>query len=245
MFSIVANWKMNPESLIEAKALLNEIVRVLKRTKNLEVVICPPFVYLSELKSKISKLKNFKLGAQNCFWEHKGAFTGEISPLMLKNLGCEYVILGHSERRQYLEEKDIDINKKIKSALESGLKVILCVGETLEQRQFGEQKKIVKAQLDLDLKSLGTLKFDIQRSVLIAYEPVWAIGTGNFCQPREALEMAEFIKREVGQLKVLYGGSVTSSNAKNYLFQGKIEGLLVGGASLKSKEFIKIIKSLV
>lgn len=240
---IIANWKMNPISLKEAESLFNSFKKEIKNIKDIEIVICPPFIYLSDLK-----LKNLKLGAQNCFWKNQGAYTGEISPLMLKDLGVEYVIIGHSERRNYLGETDEMINKKLLAALESGLKVILCIGETLEQKKGGIQKKVVQKQLNLDLKEIKNLKFKI-KNLVVAYEPVWAIGTGNYCQPEEALEMINFIKLKTKSLKlktkVLYGGSVDAKNVAGYVKYPEIDGALVGGASLNPTEFKKIINKII
>jgi triosephosphate isomerase len=213
------------------------------------LVICPPFIYLSDLKTK--KLRNLKLGAQNCFWENKGAYTGEISPLMLKNLGVEYVIIGHSERRNYTRESDEMIAQKIKAVFENKLTPILCVGETMEQRGKGIQKNIVQEQLKKDLKEVKDLK---NKTLIIAYEPVWAIGTGNYCQPEEALEMIKFIKELLNlnfgagaaakSIKVLYGGSVDSKNIAAHLQYSEIDGALVGGASIKINEFQKLINEV-
>lgn len=244
---IVANWKMNPQSLTEATFLLDSILRGLKRErKNLkekEIVICPPFLYLFLLKEKIEKLKlpNLKIGAQNIFWEEKGAFTGEISPLMLKNFGCQYVIVGHSERREYLRESDEMINKKLKAALQEKLRPILCVGERAKERKAGKTFKILENQLKTNLKSIFNLKSEIS-NLIIAYEPVWAIGTGNPCDPEKAKEVLVFLKKNF-KFPILYGGSVNSENAKNYLKVG-FNGLLIGGVSLKEKEFLSIVKSV-
>jgi triosephosphate isomerase len=214
---VVANWKMNPETLAEAKKLFNSVKKGTKNVRNAEVVICPPFVYLSTLRAN---------GAQDCFWQEKGAFTGEISPKMLKNLGVEYVIIGHSERRKYQNETDRMINRKIKTALKEGLKVILCIEMT--------------SQIRKDLK--GILEKDL-RNLIIAFEPVSAIGTGK----PYSIELARnanfailrYLKRN---LPVLYGGSVNSQNAQIFIKEAKFQGLLIGGASLNSKEFIQIVK---
>ncbi|OGZ18790.1 MAG: triose-phosphate isomerase [Candidatus Nealsonbacteria bacterium RBG_13_42_11] len=208
---IIANWKCHPTTLIEAKGLFNSVKKGIKDLKNVEIVICPPFVFLPFLKSKI--------GSQDCFWGESGAFTGEISPKMLKNLGCEYVIIGHSERRRYQKETDEIINKKLKAAISSGLKPILCI-ESL-------------AQLKKGLKGIA-------KKVIIAYEPVFAIGTGKPCSPEKARKMRKAIKYPV----VLYGGSVNSQNAVNYIKEAGFQGLLVGGASLNPKEFIALAKNI-
>jgi len=225
---IIGNWKMNPLSLAEAKKLFNDIKRGIKAVKN-EVIVCPPFSYLYCLLGR-----GFKLGAQNCFWEEKGPYTGEISPKMLKDLGVEYVIIGHSERRMHLDESDKIINRKLKAALKAGLKPILCIGE-----KRGENvEKIISYQLKNDLQ--GILKNDLNK-IIIAYEPIWAIGTGNFCEAQKAKQTMDFIKSKI-KTKVLYGGSVNSKIADCYTKNG-FDGLLVGGASLNAKEFIKIAKN--
>lgn len=216
----------------------------------MELVIAAPFVYLENLKPK-TKNSKLKIGAQNVFWENQGVYTGEVSPLMLKNMGVEYVIIGHSERRKHLGETDEMINKKVSAALKTGLKTVLCVGEDLKIRKRGPKavKSFVKNQLKKDLKGIGNWKFKIE-NLVIAYEPVWAIGTGRACPPKDALEMIKFIKkllttnRKLQTTKVLYGGSVDSKNIEDFLQYKEIDGALVGGASLKPKEIKEIIKSL-
>lgn len=217
---IIANWKCNPKNLIEAKKLFNKV-------KKLNAVICPPFIYISLFKSA-------NLGAQNCHYEQSGAYTGEISPKMLKDLGLKYVIIGHSERRIHFKETDEMINKKLKAALKAGLKPILCIGE----KKGENAKKIISSQLKKDLK--GISKKDL-RKIIIAYEPVWAIGTGDFCKTEKAKKALGFIKQKINT-RILYGGSVNSKISKSYIKVG-FNGLLVGGASLDAKEFIKIVKN--
>lgn len=216
---VIANWKMNPQSFSEAKKLFNSVKIETKNVKNTEVVICPPFIYLPVLKSN---------GAQNCFWENSGAYTGEISPKMLKDLGCKYVIIGHSERRKYQGETDEMINRKIKTALREKLKVILCV-EML-------------SQIKKDLKGILPKEF---KNLILAFEPVSAIGTGQPYSIKEA-KNANFaiLKTLRKNIPVLYGGSVNSKNAKNYIKEAKFQGLLIGKTSLNAKEFIKIVKSI-
>jgi len=212
---IVANWKMNPQTLEESKRLFNSVRNGIKGIKNTEIVICPPFIYLLNLKSKIL---NLKLGAQDVFWEAKGAFTGEVSALMLRNLGVEYVIIGHSERRKYQRETNKIIEKKIKAALAVGLKPILCIDK------------------------ISQLPKDIKRGFSIAYEPLFAIGTGKPC----SIEKAKKIRASLIRFKrVLYGGSVNSENARDFIKKAKFQGLLVGGASLNSKEFVKLVKNVI
>jgi triosephosphate isomerase len=232
---IVANWKCNPTTLKEANFLFNSIRKGLRNFKNIEVVICPPFIYLP-----IVHRSPFKLGAQDCFWEEKGAFTSQISPLMLKDLGCEYVIIGHSERRA-LGETDEMINKKLKAVIKAKLRPILCIGETEKERKKGKTFQVLKSQIKKALSGISS--FTVHRSKFIfAYEPVWAIGTGNPCQPKEAKEVLEFLRKKLKNIPILYGGSVNSKNAKDYIEVG-FNGLLVGGASLNPKEFIEIVKS--
>lgn len=236
---IIFNWKMNPSAFKEAKRLFNSILY----TKKAELIVAPPFVYLNALKVKTNKSK-IELAAQDVFWENQGAYTGEVSPLMLRNLGVKYVIIGHSERRKYLGETDEMINKKVLAALKAGLKVVLCVGENLKTRQRGQKvvENFVRNQLAKDFK--GT------KNLIVAYEPIWAIGTGRACPPEDAREMIKFIKRilttkyKLRQPKVIYGGSVDSKNIKDFVKYKEIDGALVGGASLKPKEVKKIIQLL-
>jgi triosephosphate isomerase len=241
---IVANWKCNPTNFKKAKKIFNLVKKGIKNIKDVEIVICPPFVYLSLLKPKPYTL-NPKLGAQDCFWEDSGPFTGEISPLMLKNFGCQYVIVGHSARRE-LGETDEMINKKLKAVIKAKLKPILCIGETEKERKKGKTFQVLKNQIQKALINSSTHQLI---NLIVAYEPVWAIGTGNPCQPEKAKEVLEFLRKITHQLinsstnKLLYGGSVNSKNAKDYIEVG-FDGLLVGGASLNPKEFVKIIKSI-
>ncbi len=243
---IVANWKTNPQTQKEAKDIFSGIAKGAKKIKKAEVVICPPFVFLASL---ITKKHNVKIGGQNCFFEQKGAFTGEISPVMLKNIGCGYVIIGHSERRKYFGETDEIINKKIKAGLDAKLKIIFCVGETKEQRDGDKTEIVVKNQIAGGLEAIGTSKAD---EIIIAYEPVWAIGTGNACSVEESQKMRLFIIKALSEIytpkiamevKILYGGSVNSQNSAGYLKEAEFNGLLVGGASLNAEEFVKILKS--
>lgn len=217
---IIANWKMNPDSQEEAMDILNSI-------KKEDAIICPPFVY-------ISLLKDFVLGGQDLFWEEKGAFTGEVSASMLKNLGCKYVIVGHSERRKYFNETDESVNKKLMSAVSAGLIPIFCVGETEDERNDGKAESVVEGQVKKGLEG-------VSGELIIAYEPVWAIGTGNACSPDDAKKMLELIKK-IKDVPVVYGGSVNGENAGSYVKEAGYDGLLVGGASLKPEEFNRIIK---
>ncbi len=243
---IVANWKMNPSSPKEAKVLFEAIKKGTKNIKS-EIVICPPFVYLPAVAQSVGGLV---IGAQNVYFEEKGAFTGEISALMLKNIGVEYVILGHSERRKYFNETDVQINKKIKKALSVKLKVILCVGENKEEWTSGKKSEVLENQITQDLKGVTGKEI---KDIVIAYEPVWAIGTGNNCSVDETMSSVLFIRKIVLKLynrgiadnvKILYGGSVKSDNATPYIENAGANGLLVGGASLNAEEFVKIVKSV-
>lgn len=228
---IVANWKMNPQNLGEAKKIFDGVNKGMKGIKGAEVVICPPFVYLTSYNLKA---ENCKLGGQDCFWEESGAFTGEISPGQLKNLGCQYVILGHSERRQHLKEDDEMMGKKIGAALSAGLTPILCIGETAEEKDAGKTLEILRSQLQQHLEGL-----------VIAYEPRWAIGTGTPCDTGIAKEIYSALRETIKtDAPILYGGSVNSKNAAGYLKEAGMQGLLVGGASLDVKEFIDIIKNV-
>lgn len=241
---IAGNWKMNndtEESLNLARSLSS-----LKLNKDVYVLICPPFTSLYPV---IKELKNssIKVGAQNMHFEDSGAFTGEVSPIMLKTIGVEYVIIGHSERRQHFGETDITINKKVIAALKHGLKPILCVGESLEQREAGVEKEKVRAQLINDLAGIG-IKEGLK--IVVAYEPIWAIGTGRTATSAQANEMSSFIRNVLSDIftedvaeniVIQYGGSVKASNAQEIMLQSDIDGALVGGASLKADEFIKII----
>lgn len=229
---IAANWKMNPISQKEAEEFFKSIKTGVKET-NAEVVVCPPFVYLPILKG-------LPLGAQNCFYEETGAFTGEVSPAMLKDSGVEYVIIGHSERRKYFGETDETINKKIIKALAAGLKIIFCIGETAEERDTGKKNEVLQKQTQQGLKDI----VDID-NISVAYEPVWAIGTGNNCGVEETKESIDFIRKFVKpNTRILYGGSVKSENSGLYVKESGANGLLVGGASLNAEEFVKIIKSV-
>ena len=208
---------MNPQTLKEAKAIF-------KAVRNKGAVICPPFVYLKELSSFKRSLA--PCGAQDVFWEDSGAYTGEISPLMLKDMEVEYVILGHSERRKYFKETNEMITKKLKAVLKVGLKPILCID-----------------RISQITKDIGNWKLEIG-NLIIAYEPLFAIGTGKACSPQKAKGMRLAINKAAGQAPVLYGGSVDAQNARDYIKEAGFQGLLVGGASLNPKEFIDIIKNV-
>lgn len=242
---IVANWKCNPQKETEAKKLFNSVINSIKSIKSAEVIICPPFIYLSALKQKS------RLGAQNCFWEEKGAYTGEVSASMIKNLSLNYVILGHSERRRIFNETDEVVNKKIRLALKEKLIPIFCIGETQEERDKDETESVLKRQIISGLEDISAPKFI---NGIIAYEPVWAIGTGNPCDIDESQKMRLLIMKIVSglyspsfskKIPILYGGSVNSANARGYIKEAGFNGLLVGGASLDKREFVKIVKSSI
>lgn len=227
---------MNPASKDKAKEIFNEIKNNVRGLAS-EIVVCPPFIYLGFL---ISEKNGIALGAQDVFFEEKGSFTGEISPLEIKDLGVEYVILGHSERRKLFDETDEQINKKIKKSLEVGLKVILCVGETEEEKDQGKTNKTLENQIKQGLFEINNFE-----NINIAYEPVWAIGTGNNCSVDETKNSIDFIRQFVKtETRILYGGSVKSDNSADYIKQAGVNGLLVGGSSLDAEEFVKIVKSI-
>ncbi|MDX1949660.1 MAG: triose-phosphate isomerase [Rickettsiales bacterium] len=226
---IVGNWKMNL-SLAQAKNLASEVKNI-KQNRN-EIVLCPPFVFLQSISEIISN-SHIHLGSQDCHYLGSGAFTGDISPIMLKEFSVQYVILGHSERRQYHFENDDLVNKKANFAIQNGLIPIICVGENLTEREANNHKEIVSKQLEISTKNLNG-KF------VIAYEPVWAIGTGKTAQKAEILEMHQFIKSKFPSIKILYGGSVNENNYSEILNINSVDGLLIGGASIDFQKFSKI-----
>ena len=254
---IAFNWKMSPASLKEAEKLFKVYLKsssTKRSTLTADFIVCPPFVYLEKLiASAVAKgYGGLRFASQDIFWENQGAYTGEISPAMLKDLGIGYVLIGHSERRQYLKETDEMINKKIKAALSAGLKVILCVGEDLKIRKKGKRavESFIKGQLQKDLKNSEFLIHNskLRNHFVVAYEPIWAIGTGVPCAPKDASETIRFIKDFLSAKpytlnpSVLYGGSVNGQNVKDFVKLKEIDGALVGGASLKKEEVKKIIK---
>lgn len=241
---IAGNWKMN-KNRQEAQGFMKEFISLVADTQN-EVVICAPYLDLSSLV-EMTKGTNVKIGAQNVHWEEHGAYTGEVSASMLKEVGVEYVIIGHSERRQYFNETDEIVNKKIKVAFEHGLKPIVCVGETLEQREQGITKQVITNQTKLALEGLDREQVE---HTIIAYEPIWAIGTGKTATSEDANNSIKEIRQEIAQIYgqnvaqrviIQYGGSVKSANAKELFTTSDIDGGLVGGASLKAEEFSKIV----
>ncbi|MBU1113159.1 MAG: triose-phosphate isomerase [Candidatus Omnitrophica bacterium] len=245
---IAGNWKMY-KTISEALELVNNLKRELVDQDTVDVVICPPYTALSEV-SDILNGSNIGLGAQDLHWEEQGAFTGEISAAMLKDAGATFVIIGHSERRKYFFETDQSVNKKIIAAQSKNLTPIVCVGETLEEREENRTTQVVEKQLKQGLKNLNPESIE---KLVIAYEPVWAIGTGRTATPGQAEEVHEFIRNWIkaeyseelsSGLRILYGGSVKPSNIKELIGQPDIDGALVGGASLEKDSFAGIIRNV-
>ena len=244
---IVGNWKMN-NTTVESIDLTDRLKKAVENIKGVEIVVVPPFTSLDKVRGAI-KGSNIKLGAQNLFWEDKGAYTGEVSPLMIEDLGCEYVIIGHSERREYFKESDEIVNKKIKAALRNKLKAIVCVGESLKEREEDKTMQVIESQVK---KGLQGLSLSEAKELIIAYEPVWAIGTGRNATPAQANEVHTYIRKLVSQIfnegiasniKILYGGSVKPSNSAELMSEKEIDGALVGGASLEADSFAEIVRS--
>jgi triosephosphate isomerase len=246
---IAGNWKMNktiPEAISNIKELRSAISDVIG---GVEVLVCPAFTALFAVSNEV-KGSNINIGAQNIFWEQNGAFTGEVSPAMLKDIGCSYVIIGHSERRQYFLENDEIVNKKIKAAIETGLVPILCIGETLEERKSGITFKVIEKQIKNGLASLRSEQVGLS---VLAYEPVWAIGTGKIATPEQAQTAHDFIRKTCAEIydseiadrvRIIYGGSVNHANILELIRKPDIDGALVGGASLGVDSFTKIIKNV-
>ena len=240
---IAGNWKMNT-TIDEAIKLVGEMRQGLDQVGNVDKVLCPPFVSLAAVKDLI-KGSSIKLGAQNLYFEEKGAYTGEISPVMLAEL-CDFVIIGHSERRQYFNETGEMIDKKVRAALKVGLTPILCIGERLEENEAGKTEEVLTGQLDS-----SSDRAYYSGGLVLAYEPVWAIGTGRAATGKQANETIGFIRQHIAQrhgekiaqdVRILYGGSVTADNIAEFIDQPEIDGALVGGASLKASEFLGIVK---
>jgi triosephosphate isomerase len=243
---IAGNWKMN-KTIGEALDLARDLKAAISGVKGVEIAVAPPFTALHAVRRELEG-SSILLAAQNLYWEEKGAFTGEVSPLMLKEVGCHYVIIGHSERRQFFGETDETVNRRIKAALPQGLKVIFCIGETLKEREEGKTFSVIGRQMEGGLKGLGDKEMG---KMVIAYEPVWAIGTGKTATPEQAEEVHRFIREKLGKLysrkvseeiRIQYGGSVTPENIKGLMNQPNIDGALVGGASLKAESFSKIVR---
>jgi len=240
---IAGNWKMNT-TIGEAEALIKKMRPGLNEISNVDKLVCPPFISLAVI-GELIKGSSIELGAQNMHFEEKGAYTGEVSPLMLVGL-CDFVILGHSERRQYFHESNEIVNKKILAALKVGLKPILCIGERLEEREAGRTEAVLSQQLGLSLAGIGS-----PHELVIAYEPIWAIGTGKAATVEQANKTIGLIRRNIAQLysrrvaqdiRILYGGSVTADNIAEFVKQPEIDGALVGGASLKANQFLSMVK---
>jgi len=242
---IAGNWKMN-KTIAEAKDLAAKLMPLVSGARDREIVLAPTFTALHSV-SEVVKGTNMTLAAQNLHWEDKGAFTGEISAEMLLDLGCKYVIIGHSERRQYFGETDETVNKKVRQALNKGLLPIVCVGELLSEREAGKATEVIDRQVTGALK--GVTAAEMQK-IVVAYEPVWAIGTGKTATPDQANEIHAFIRNKVKSLydagvaeglRIQYGGSVTPENVSQLMAKPDIDGALVGGASLKPESFAALV----
>ncbi len=241
---IAGNWKLF-KTIAESVALVTELKPLVADNQSVEIVVAPVFTSLSRVSDAI-KGSNINMASQNCYWEEEGAFTGEVAPKLLKDAGCSHVIIGHSERRQYFGETDLTVNKKTKAALAAGLCAIVCVGETLTERESDWTFSVIEAQITGGLAGLAAEAFS---HIVIAYEPVWAIGTGKTASDAQAQEVHAFIRQLIARLftqpvadavRILYGGSVKPDNVKGLMTQPDIDGALVGGASLKAESFAAI-----
>ena len=241
---IAGNWKLN-NTLTESVELVGALKTMVKDVENVEILVSPPFTAISMLATKLAG-SNVRLGAQNCYFEESGAYTGEVSAPLLKDAGCDYVIIGHSERRQIFGESNETINRKVKAVLSAGLSCILCIGETLEERESGEMFDVLTAQVKEGLAGVTDLS-----NIVIAYEPVWAIGTGKTASSDQAQEVHSFVRglvqglydqERAAAIRILYGGSVKPDNVDELMAQDDIDGALVGGASLKADDFARIVK---
>ncbi len=242
---IAGNWKLH-KTLEESSSLIAELIPAVADNHNVDIVVAPVYTALSKVADTING-SNIKLAAQNCYPEPQGAFTGEVSPSLLKDVGCQYVIIGHSERRQLFGESDEQVNSKAHALAESDLGIILCIGETLEEREDDRTFDVLRRQIRLGVKKLSTAQMT---NVVIAYEPVWAIGTGKTASDEQAQEAHAFIRALVVELydeqtgnatRILYGGSVKPGNVDSLMNQPDVDGALVGGASLKSEDFARIV----
>jgi len=245
---IAGNWKMN-KTQAEARVLVEDLLRDIGRFDDAEIVLCPPFTALAAVSELLNAVSNVRLGAQNMHEAASGAYTGEISAAMLKELYVRYVIIGHSERRQYFHEDNATVNRKTKAALAAELRPIVCIGETLPEREANKWKNVLQTQLIEGFAGFGEKEL---ADITIAYEPVWAIGTGKTASPAQAEEAHQFIRKIVGdkfgataaeKIRIQYGGSVKPENARELLSKPDIDGALVGGASLDSRGFTAIIKN--
>ena len=241
---IAGNWKLH-KTIAEATSLFSELMPAVATNQNVDIVVAPVYTALSKVAETLSG-SNIKLAAQNCYPEPQGAFTGEVSPGLLKDAGCEYVIIGHSERRQLFAETDESVNSKALALAESGLGTIFCIGETLEERETGKMFDVLRQQVTAGLKDLTT---EQMKAVVVAYEPVWAIGTGKVATDEQAQEVHAFIRGLLAELydaqtaaatRILYGGSVKPGNVDGLMTQPDVDGALVGGASLKAEDFARI-----
>jgi len=243
---IAGNWKLF-KTIAEATAFVTALKPLVAEVQGVEVVVAPVFTALSHAATAAAGSK-IRLAAQDCYWEEEGAFTGEVAPKLLKDAGCSHVIIGHSERRQYFGETDETVNRKTRAALAAGLTVLVCVGETLSEREAGDTFSVIESQVRGGLQGLSAEEL---KQVVIAYEPVWAIGTGKTASDEQAQEVHAFIRQlivklycqgDADQIRILYGGSVKPENVKGLMAQPDIDGALVGGASLKADSFAAIVR---
>lgn len=230
------------KTIAETREFLRSFVPAVQAVADVDIIVAPPFTSLAAAADEIGDT-NVQLAAQDIFWEEKGAYTGEISPLMLLDAGCKHVIIGHSERRQYFSEEDVIVNRKIKAAKKAGLGVIFCVGESLEEREAGKTFDVIKREVEMGLAEID------HENLVVAYEPIWAIGTGKTATNEQAQEVHAYIRKILGNLygnkaediRILYGGSVTPENVDSLMACKDVNGALVGGASLKPESFAKIV----
>ncbi len=244
---IAGNWKMNKD-IVESVSLVKELKDFVRGIKGVDIVVCPPFISLWVVKEIINET-NIHLGAQNMYWETKGAFTGETSPLMLKDVGCEYVILGHSERRQYFKETSEEVARKTEAALSVNLIPIVCVGENLKERESGKTENIIEQEIKVLFSKIDST---LAGRIIVAYEPIWAIGTGSSASSQDANLIIKFIRelfsskygsKIAERIRILYGGSVDPKNIKEFMNESDIDGALVGGASLHTLTFSQIVRA--
>jgi len=240
-YFIAANWKMN-KTIAETREFLRSFSPAVQKATDVDIIIAPPFTSLSAAADEIRDT-DVQIAAQDIFWEEKGAYTGEISPVMLLDAGCKHVIIGHSERRQYFAEEDVIVNRKIRAAKKAGLGVIFCVGESLEEREAGKTFDVIKREVEMGLAEIGP------ENLVVAYEPIWAIGTGKTATNEQAQEVHAYIRKllvnlygsKAEEIRILYGGSVTPDNVDSLMACKDVNGALVGGASLNPESFAKII----
>lgn len=246
---IAGNWKLN-KTISEAIELTTQLADLVTATNSVEIVVAPPFTALYAV-SNVIKGTNIELAAQDVYWEDSGAYTGEVSVLMLKDAGCDYVIIGHSERRQFFNETNESVNQKVNAVLSHGLKPIVCVGEQLEDREAGNTELVIQEHVTGGIANLSSHAI---LSCIIAYEPVWAIGTGKTASPEQAQEVHNYIRELLkatysdeiaSQVRIQYGGSVKPENAAELMAQPDVDGALVGGASLQAESFAQIVKSAI